>query len=52
MVKAIPVTDRAGLYGYEMLRIPHCLDSWLILKQRRCSTPQKQHFSTSDIYFC
>jgi hypothetical protein len=23
--KAIPVTDRGGPYGCEMLRIPHCL---------------------------
>jgi hypothetical protein len=25
----IPVTDRGGLYGCEMLRIPHCLDNRL-----------------------
>jgi hypothetical protein len=28
-VKAIPVTGRRGLYGCEMLRIPHCLDNRL-----------------------
>jgi hypothetical protein len=28
--KAIPVTGRGGLLGYEMLRIPHCLDNRLI----------------------
>jgi hypothetical protein len=27
--KAIPVISRGGLYGCEMLRVPHCLDSWL-----------------------
>jgi hypothetical protein len=27
--KAIPVTGRGGLYGCEMLRIPHCIDSRL-----------------------
>jgi hypothetical protein len=27
--KAIPVTGRGGLQGYEMLRIPHCLDNRL-----------------------
>jgi hypothetical protein len=27
--KAIFVTGRAGLYGCEMLRIPHCLDNRL-----------------------
>jgi hypothetical protein len=27
--KTIPVTGRGGLYSCEMLRIPHCLDSWL-----------------------
>jgi hypothetical protein len=26
---AIPVTGREGLWGCEMLRIPHCLDIWL-----------------------
>jgi hypothetical protein len=25
-VKAIPITGRGGLWGCEMLRIPHCLD--------------------------
>jgi hypothetical protein len=28
--KAIPVTGRGGLYGSEMLRIPHCLDHRLV----------------------
>jgi hypothetical protein len=27
--KAIPVTVRGSLFGCEMLRIPHCLDSRL-----------------------
>jgi hypothetical protein len=27
--KAIPLVDRGGLQGYEMLRIPHCLDQRL-----------------------
>jgi hypothetical protein len=27
--KAIPLTARGGLQGYEMLRIPHCLDNRL-----------------------
>jgi hypothetical protein len=27
--KAIPVTGRGGLYGCNMLRIPHCLDNRL-----------------------
>jgi hypothetical protein len=27
--KAIPVTGCGGLWGFEMLRIPHCLDSRL-----------------------
>jgi hypothetical protein len=27
--KVIPVTGRGGLYGCEMLRIPHCLDKRL-----------------------
>jgi hypothetical protein len=52
--KAIPVTCREGLYNYQMLRIPHCLDSWLTdgskavsLTHRPCSTLQK-HF----IFMC
>jgi hypothetical protein len=27
--KAIPITGRGGVYGCEMLRIPHCLDNRL-----------------------
>jgi hypothetical protein len=26
-IKAIPVTGRVGLKSYQMLRIPHCLES-------------------------
>jgi hypothetical protein len=29
-IKAISITGRGGLYGCEMLRIPHCLDNRLI----------------------
>jgi hypothetical protein len=46
-----PATGRGGLYGCEMLRIPHCIDSRLTeggkfmnLKRRPCFTPRK-HFS-------
>jgi hypothetical protein len=49
--KAIPVTRRGGLYGCEMLRMPHCLDNRLIddcevisLTRRSRSTGQKHSF--------
>jgi hypothetical protein len=29
LIQAVPVTGRGGLKGYEMLRIPHCLDNRL-----------------------
>jgi hypothetical protein len=57
--KAIPVTDRGGVYGSEMLRIPHCLDNRLIdggkvvsPTHRPPSTPQKHYISGSDTHFC
>jgi hypothetical protein len=55
---AIPVTGRGGLWRFEILRIPHCLDNRLTdggkvvsLKHRPRSIPQK-HFSTSGTHFC
>jgi hypothetical protein len=57
--KAIPVTDRGGLWGCETLRIPHCLDNRLIdggkvvrPTHRPRSTPQKRYFSASGTNFC
>jgi hypothetical protein len=57
--EAIPATGRGGLYGYEMLRIPHCLDSRLTdggkivsPANRQRSTRQKLYFSASGIHFC
>jgi hypothetical protein len=50
--KAISVTDRGGLRGCEMLRIPHCVDNQfgdggeVSLKHRPRSTHQK------ICYFC
>jgi hypothetical protein len=55
--KAIPSTGREGLYGSEILRIPHCLDSRLTdggkvsPTHRPRSTPLKQ-FSASGTHFC
>jgi hypothetical protein len=50
-LKAIPVTGRGSLQGYEMLRIPHCLDNQLTgggefasLTRRPRSTPQNFYF--------
>jgi hypothetical protein len=57
--KAIPVTDRGGLQGCEMLRISHCIDNRLTdggkvvnPTHRPRSTPQKHYFSTSGTHFC
>jgi hypothetical protein len=58
--KAIPVTGLRGLYGCEMLRIPHCLDNRLIDGSKAVSpthpphfTPQKHYyFSASRTHFC
>jgi hypothetical protein len=57
--KAIPVTGRGGLYGYEMLRIPHCLDNRLTdggrivsLTHRQRTTRQKHYFSASGTRLC
>jgi hypothetical protein len=56
--KAIPVTGLSGLKGCGMLRIPHCLASWLtnggkvvspILRPR--SNLQKRYFSASGTHF-
>jgi hypothetical protein len=55
----ILVTGRGGLYGCEMLRIPHCLDSRptdggkvVSPTHRRRSTPQKHYFSVCGSHFC
>jgi hypothetical protein len=57
--KAIPVTGLEGLWGCEVLRIPHCLDSRLIdgcevvnPTHRPRSTPQKHYLSASGTHFC
>jgi hypothetical protein len=57
--KTIPVTGRGGLLGYEMLRIPHCLDNRLTDGSKVVSpthwphfTPQKHYFSASGTHFC
>jgi hypothetical protein len=58
--KTIPVTGRGGLYGCEMLRIPHCLDNRLTdggkvasPTHRPRSTPQKHYyFYVSGTHFC
>jgi hypothetical protein len=53
------VTGRGGLWGCEMLRIPHCLDSRLTdggkvfsPTHRPSSTPQKHYSSASGTHFC
>jgi hypothetical protein len=56
--KAIPLTGRGGLHGFEILRISHCIDSLLTDGGKFVSpthpprfTPQK-HFSASGTHFC
>jgi hypothetical protein len=53
-VKAVSVAGRGGLWGCEMLRIPHCLDNRLTDGSEVVSLipPQKLYFSASDTYFC
>jgi hypothetical protein len=57
--KAILVAGRGGLQRYEMLRIPHCLDSWLTDGGKLVSpthrprfTPEKHYLSASGTNFC
>jgi hypothetical protein len=57
--KAIPVTDRGGLKGCEMLRVPHCLDNRLTDAGKVVSpthrpqfTPEKHYLSVSGTLFC
>jgi hypothetical protein len=56
--KAIPVTGCGGLNGCEVLRIPHCLDSWLTdgsevasLTHQPLCTSQKHFLFVSGIHF-
>jgi hypothetical protein len=53
----MPVTDRGGIYGCEILRIQHCLENRLTdggkvvsPTHRPRSTPQ-EHFSASGTFF-
>jgi hypothetical protein len=55
---AIPVTGRGGLWGCEMLGIPHCLDNRptdgdkvVSPTHRLRSSPQKHYFSASGTHF-
>jgi hypothetical protein len=56
----VPVTGLGGLYGCEMLRIPHCLDNRptdggkvLSLTHLPHFTPQKHYyFYVSGTHFC
>jgi hypothetical protein len=57
-LKAIPVTDRGGLWGCEMLRIPHCVENLFtnggeVVSPTHppLSTPQKHYFFASGTHF-
>jgi hypothetical protein len=59
IIKTIPATGRGGLYGCEMLRIPHILynrltDGGKVVSpaHRPLSTPQKHYLSASGTHFC
>jgi hypothetical protein len=43
--KPIPVTGRGDLWGCEMLRIPHCLDSWITDGVKVCSPTHRPRFT-------
>jgi hypothetical protein len=50
-----PVTGRRGLYGYDMLRIPQCLDSRLTDGGEVISFTSQQRFTPMKIpstHFC
>jgi hypothetical protein len=49
-LKAIPVKGLGGLLGYEMLRIPHCLDNRLTDGGKVVSP--MHHFYVSGTHFC
>jgi hypothetical protein len=49
--KAIPATDSGGLQGWEMLRIPHCLDQWFPkCAPRRPWEPRLPHRGAAKYY--
>jgi hypothetical protein len=55
--KGICITGREGIWGCELLRIPHCLDNRftdggkiISLTHRPRSTDQKYYFSASGTY--
>jgi hypothetical protein len=54
--KAIPITGRRGIQDFEMLRIPHSLDSRLTDGGGVVSLPvftsQKHYCSASGSHFC
>jgi hypothetical protein len=49
--KSIPVTGLRGLYGCEMLRIPHCLDNRLRDGSKVVSPTYRQHVTPQKHYY-
>jgi hypothetical protein len=49
--KAIPVTGLVGLYGFEMLRIPHCLDNRLTDGGKVVNPTHRPHFTPQKHYY-
>jgi hypothetical protein len=52
MIKAISVTGHQSLKDCEMLRIPHCLDSWLTDGGKVASLTRRLSFTPQNIIFC
>jgi hypothetical protein len=57
--KVVPVIGRGGLWGCEVLRVPHCLDNQLTDGGKVVSptywpqfTRQKHYLSVSGTHFC
>jgi hypothetical protein len=50
-LKAIPVTGHRGLWGCEMLRIPHCLDNQLTDGGKVVSPTHPPHFTPLKHYY-
>jgi hypothetical protein len=47
----MPLTGRGGLYGCEMLKIPHCLDNRLTVGGKFVSLTHPPHFTTQKHYY-
>jgi hypothetical protein len=49
--KAVPVTGLGGLYGCDMLRIPHCLDNRLTDGDKVVGPTHPPHFTPQKHFY-